>query len=88
MHTVVSVALVAGYVVGLIVVAARARTAREYAEFSIARRTLPLALIFGSLCATYVGPAFSIGFVGRGYRSGFFFRDRMAYSLQNILVGQ
>ncbi|NLZ05887.1 MAG: sodium:solute symporter family protein [Phycisphaerae bacterium] len=88
MHTVVSVALVAGYVVGLIVVAARARTAREYAEFSIARRTLPLALIFGSLCATYVGPAFSIGFVGRGYRSGFFFLlIGLAYSLQNVLVG-
>ncbi len=88
MHTVVSVALVAGYVVVLTFVAVRARAAREYAEFSVARRALPLALVFGSLCATYVGPAFSIGFVGKGFESGFlFFGIALAYSLQNILVG-
>ncbi len=88
MHTVVSVALVASYVVVLTFVAVRARAAREYAEFSVARRALPLALVFGSLCATYVGPAFSIGFVGKGFESGFlFFGIGLAYSLQNILVG-
>ncbi len=85
---VLSTVLVVGYVVVLIVVAARARTAREYADFSIARRALPLALIFGSLCATYVGPAFSISFVGRGYNNGFLFLlVGLAYSVQNILVG-
>lgn len=72
----------------LTVVALRARAAGEYAEFSLAKRALPLALIFGSLCATYVGPAFSIGFVGKGYKSGFLFLGiGLAYSLQNILVG-
>ncbi len=69
-------------------VALRARAAGEYAEFSLAKRALPLALIFGSLCATYVGPAFSIGFVGKGYENGFLFLGiGLAYSLQNILVG-
>ncbi len=88
MHTVLSVALVAGYVVVLTFVAVRARAAREYAEFSVARRALPLALVFGSLCATYVGPGFSIGFVGKGFESGFlFFGIGLAYSLQNVLVG-
>ena len=88
MHTVVSVALVVGYVVVLTFVAVRARAVREYAEFSLARRILPLALIFGSLCATYVGPGFSIAFVGRGFNSGFLFLlVGLAYSLQNILVG-
>jgi len=87
-HVALSVALVVAYVVVLTFVAVRARTAREYADFSIARRTLPLALIFGSLCATYVGPAFSIGFVGRGFHSGFLFLlIGLAYSLQNIVVG-
>ena len=82
-----SVAFVVAYVAILMFVAFRARTAREYADFSIARRTLPLALIFGSLCATYVGPAFSIGFVGRGFHSGFLFLlIGLAYSLQNIVV--
>ena len=38
MHTVVSVTLVLGYVAVLTFVAVRARAARDYAEFSIARR--------------------------------------------------
>lgn len=85
---VLSTVFVVGYVVVLIVVAARARTAREYVDFSVARQALPLALIFGSLCATYVGPAFSIGFVGRGFKSGFLFLlVGLAYAVQNILVG-
>jgi len=87
-HTVLSVALVAGYVVVLTFVAVRARAAREYAEFSLAGRALPLALIFGSLCATYVGPAFSIGFVGKGFLSGFLFLGiGLAYAIQNVVVG-
>ncbi|MGE5295153.1 MAG: sodium:solute symporter family protein [Solirubrobacterales bacterium] len=85
---VLSTLIVVGYVVLLIVVAVRARTAREYEDFSIARRSLPLALVFGSLCATYVGPGFSIGFVGRGYNGGFLFLFiGAAYAAQNILVG-
>ena len=88
MHVVVSVALVAGYVAVLTFVAVRARAAREYSEFSVAKRALPLALIFGSLAATYVGPAFSIGFVGKGFQSGFLFLGiGLAYAVQNILVG-
>ena len=65
-----------------------ARTAREYAEFSLAKRSLPLALIFASLCATYIGPGFSIGFVGKGFQSGLLFLYvGLAYCAQNILVG-
>jgi SSS family solute:Na+ symporter len=88
MRVVASVALVTGYIVILAVVAVRARAAREYAEFSLAKRSLPLALIFGSLCAAYVGPGFSIGFVGRGFQSGLLFLlVGLAYCAQNILVG-
>jgi solute:Na+ symporter, SSS family len=87
-HVALSVALVTAYVIVLTVVAVRARAAHEYAEFSLARRALPPALIFGSLCATYVGPAFSIGFVGKGFGSGFLFLGiGLAYAVQNILVG-
>ncbi len=85
---ILSVALVIGYVMVLGFVAVRARAAREYAEFSLARRALPLALIFGSLCAAYVGPGFSIGFVGKGFQSGLLFLCvGLAYAAQNILVG-
>jgi SSS family solute:Na+ symporter len=88
MHTVLSVFVVAVYVVVLTFVAVRARAARRFSEFSLARRALPLALVFGSLAATYVGPGFSIGFVGRGFKSGFLFLGiGLAYAVQNILVG-
>jgi len=87
-HTVLSAAVVVTYVAVLTFVAVRARAAREFAEFSLAKRALPLALVFGSLAATYVGPGFSIGFVGRGFKSGLLFLGiGLAYSVQNILVG-
>lgn len=88
MHAVLPILVVAAYAVLLTFVAVRARAAREFAEFSLAKRALPLALVFGSLAATYVGPGFSIGFVGKGFTSGFLFLGiGLAYSVQNILVG-
>lgn len=88
MDTVLSVGVVAAYGVLLTFVAVRARAALEFEEFSLARRALPLALVFGSLAATYVGPGFTIGFVGRGFSSGFlFFAVGLAYATQNVLVG-
>jgi len=85
---VLSVAVVLAYVVLLTYVAVRARAAREFEEFSLAKRSIPLALVFGSLAATYVGPGFSIAFVGRGFKSGLLFLFiGLAYSTQNILVG-
>jgi len=76
------------YGVLLAFVVVRARVAREFVEFSLARRALPLALVFGSISAAYVGPGFSIGFVGKGFKSGFlFWMVGLAYAVQNILVG-
>ena len=88
MNTVLPAAVVVAYVALLTWVAVRARAARHFTEFSLAGRTLPLALVFGSLAATYVGPVFSIGFVGRGFASGLLLLGiGLAYALQNILVG-
>jgi SSS family solute:Na+ symporter len=83
-----SVALVLGYIAVLAFVAVRARAAREYADFSLAKQSLPLALVFGSLCAAYVGPAFSYGFVAMGFKSGLLFLlVGLAYAVQNVFVG-
>ena len=88
MGTVSSVAVVTVYLAVLTFVALRARAARKFGDFSLAGRSLPLALVFGSLAATYVGPGFSIGFVGKGFHSGLLFlMIGLAYSAQNILVG-
>ncbi|MCL5282065.1 MAG: sodium:solute symporter family protein [Planctomycetes bacterium] len=76
------------YVMVLAFIALRARIAREYEEFSVAKRMLPVALVFGGITATYVGPGFSIGFVDNGFRSGFLFSIvGLAYAVQNISVG-
>jgi len=88
MHNVLTVFVVTAYAVVLTFVAVRARAARDFAEFSLASRHLPLALVFGSLCATYVGPAFSIGFVGKGFQAGILFLCvALAYAVQNVMVG-
>ena len=88
MDKVLSLFVVVAYAGVLTFVAVRARAARDFAQFSLARRALPLALVFGSLAATYVGPVFSIGFVGKGFESGFLFLGiGLAYAVQNILVG-
>jgi len=87
-NTTLPVVVIIVYVLLLTVVALRARAATEFADFSVARRALPLALVFGSLAATYVGPVFTIGFVGKGFSSGFLFWGiGLAYAAQNILVG-
>lgn len=88
MDVILSAVLVIGFFAVLAFIVFRARAAREYAEFSLASRSLPLALIFASLCATYIGPGFSLGFVGKGFQSGLLFLGvGLAYCAQNILVG-
>ncbi len=88
MDTVLSVGIIIAYGTLLTLVVVRARAAREFEEFSLAGRALPLAMVFASLAATYIGPGFSIGFVGRGCKSGFLFLAvGLAYAVQNILVG-
>jgi len=86
--TLLPLAVVAAYALLLILVASRARAARHFEEFSLAKRSLPVVLIFASLAATYVGPGFSIGFAGKGFKTGLlFWLVGLAYALQNILVG-
>ncbi len=88
MQSVLTVAIIAAYLAVLTFVALRARAAGRFEEFSVARRCLPLPLIFGSLAATYVGPAFSLGFVGKGFHAGYFYLlIALATPLQYVLVG-
>jgi SSS family solute:Na+ symporter len=87
-HTAMTVTMIAAYLAVLVFVALKARAAHEFKQFSLAGRALTLPLVFGSLGATYVGPAFSMGFVGKGYATGLVFLViGLAFSLQNILVG-
>jgi SSS family solute:Na+ symporter len=83
-----TVVILAAYTALLVFVALRARAAKEFVAFSLAKRRLALGLVFGSLSAAYVGPAFAVGFVGKGFVSGLLFvAIGLAYAAQNILVG-
>ncbi|MFC1766358.1 sodium:solute symporter, partial [Planctomycetota bacterium] len=83
-----TVITVTAYLAVLTVVALKARAARRFEDFSLAGRSLPLPLVFGSLAATYVGALFSIGFVGLGFHSGYLFLGLgIAVAVQNVLVG-
>ena len=64
-----TVVILAAYVAALLWVGLRARMSRGFADFSVARRRLALAFVFASLSAAYVGPGFSVGFVGEGLRA-------------------
>ena len=88
MQIIGTVVILVVYVTLLVLVALRAKAAREFADFSVARRRLALALVFASLSAAYVGPGFSVGFVGKGFTSGLLFLViGLAYAAQNIVVG-
>ena len=88
MQTVWTAVILVTYITMLVFVAFRGRAAAEFAEFSLARRRMALALVFASLSAAYVGPGFAVGFVGKGFNSGFLFLAiGLAYAVQNILVG-
>lgn len=88
MQAVWTVVILVTYTATLVWVALRARVATEFVAFSLARRRLSLALVFGSLSAAYVGPVFAVGFVGKGFISGFLFvAIGLAYAAQNVGVG-
>lgn len=88
MQSVLTVAIITAYLAVLTFVALRARATGRFEEFAVARRALPLPLIFGSLAATYVGPGFSLAFVDQGYAAGYlFFFIALGVPLQKILTG-
>jgi len=64
------------------------RRTKTFAEFSIAKHTIPASMIFASLSATYVGPGFSVGLTSKGYATGYlFYFLAFTFILQTILVG-
>jgi SSS family solute:Na+ symporter len=45
-------------------------------------------MIFASLCATYIGPGYTMGFASKGFVSGWlFFFVTLAFTAQNVLTG-
>ncbi|MDZ7721640.1 MAG: sodium:solute symporter family protein [candidate division KSB1 bacterium] len=64
------------------------RRTKSFSEFSIAKHSVPAAMIFASIAATYVGPGFAVGMTSKGYSAGYaFYFFTFAYVLQTIIVG-
>lgn len=60
----------------------------DFEEFSVAGRSLGFFLIFSSLCASFIGPAWTMGLVREGFSSGLFMAYLIPFcGLGLILVG-
>lgn len=55
----------------------------NFEEFSVAGRSLGFFLIFSSICASYIGPGWTMGLTRQGYASGMF----MAYIVPFCGIG-
>lgn len=79
--------LVLGAILGVSVVT-RYRQ-RSFAEYATAGKRVPSSVLFASLCATAIGPGFSLGLAGKASQSGLFFLPIFAgFALQFIVVGK
>jgi len=64
------------------------RKTKTFSEFSVAKHSVPAIMIFASLCATYVGPGFSVGFTSKGFATGhLFFFLALGFAVQTVSVG-
>jgi SSS family solute:Na+ symporter len=80
--------VIAVYFAGLFLFGLLVRRIRNFADYAIGGKSVPSAMIFASLAATYIGPGYTLGFASKGFSSGFlFFFVAMAFTLQTLLVG-
>lgn len=76
------------YFGGLAVFGLFVRRVRDFTDYSVAGRAVPTSMVLASLCATYIGPGYSLGLAAKGAVSGFFFLLPFSFfSLQTVLVG-
>ena len=80
--------LIAAYFLGLLAFGVIVRRIRTFGDYAVGGRTVPSMMIFASLCATYIGPGYTMGFASKGFVSGWlFFFVTLAFTAQNVLTG-
>lgn len=63
------------------------RRIRTFSEYAVGARAVPLAMIFASISATYIGPGYTMGFASKGFANGWLFWFlTLGFTLQNLLV--
>lgn len=79
---------VLAYLILLTIVAKASQRAGRFATFSVADRKVPTAMVAATVVGTYVGPGFSMGWIGKGAQYGYLYAFvGLAYVIQTILVG-
>ena len=81
--------VVAAYIATLVLITAKARRTRLLEDFTVASRDMPRALVFATLSATYIGPAYTLGIAGSAAERGYvWYLIALMVPLQTILVGK
>lgn len=81
--------VVAAYVGILGLITIKARRTRLLEDFTVASRDMPRAMVFATLGATYIGPAYTLGIAGNAAERGYvWFLIGMMVPLQTVLVGR
>jgi len=78
---------IAVYFLGLLAFGVLVRRIRNFGDYSVGGRSVPGVMIFASLCATYHGPGYTMGFTGKGSASGWlFFFVALGFTAQTVLT--
>ena len=63
--------VVAAYIGVLGLIAVKARRTRGLEDFTVASREMPRGMVFATLSATYIGPAYTLGIAGNAADRGY-----------------
>lgn len=75
------------YFGGLVAFGVIVRRIRNFGDYALGSRSVPGVMIFASLCATYIGPGYTMGFTSKGVASGWlFFFVALAFTAQTVLA--
>lgn len=80
--------ILALYFGGLVVFGIVVRRVRSFSDFTVGGRAVPAAMVMASLCATYIGPGYTMGLSGRAFSGGWTFPMLFClFALQTVLSG-
>ena len=81
--------VVAAYVGVLGLITVKARRTRQLEDFTVASRDMPRAMVFATLAATYIGPAYTLGLAGNAAGRGYVWvLISLMVPLQTVLIGR
>jgi SSS family solute:Na+ symporter len=81
--------IIMAYFISILIIIYIIPKAKTYIDYTVAKKSISMSLIFVSLTATYIGAGYSMGFIDKGFNSGlFFFILTIGFGIQLILSGK